>query len=228
MAKWSRRHKPLVGSTAVALVLAVVGLATGMVLLAQKQAEIERQRDEAHRQRQHARQAVDRMYTRVAEDWIARQPQLEPLQREFLLEALRFYQSFSEEEAKEPAELEGKALAYRRVGSIQQSMEQNALAQEAYVHALELFEDLVNRFSMVSEYRSDLAKTYHKQGEVFLKMGRLVESERAYIRALTIREALWKEYPTVLDFGAEFGAESQRLRNTLPRPRTISRRRTII
>jgi uncharacterized protein HemX len=83
MVKWSRRHKPLVGSAVVVLVLAVVGLASGMVLLARKQAELERKRDEA-------RQAVDDMYTDVAQEWLAQQAALQPTQQKFLLKALNY------------------------------------------------------------------------------------------------------------------------------------------
>ena len=55
------------------------------------------QRDEARSQRQHARQAVDQMYTEVAKKWLSQQPRLEPLQRDFLLKALAFYQEFARE-----------------------------------------------------------------------------------------------------------------------------------
>ena len=59
------------------LILAVVGLAVGAALLARKQVEVVQQRDRA-------RKAVDEMYTEVAQKWLSQQPQLEPLQREFL------------------------------------------------------------------------------------------------------------------------------------------------
>ena len=207
-AKWSRRHRMAVTTAFVFLLLAVVTLAASTILIARQQREVEKQRDLAYRQRQHARQAVDGMYTRVAEEWIANQPQLEHLQREFLLEALRFYQGFSQEDANEPTELKGKALAYLRVGDVQRKLGQKDEAEEAYLRALKLFEDLATNFPTLAEHRAELSVTHHSRGTLFLATGRLEESEQALRRALTIREGLWTEFPTILDYGAQL-AETQ-------------------
>ena len=83
-AKWSRRHQLAVATAVLFLVLAVVTLATSTVVIARKQREVEKQRDEA-------RQAVDDMYTDVAEEWLAQQAALEPLQRKFLEKTLDYY-----------------------------------------------------------------------------------------------------------------------------------------
>ena len=113
--KWSWRHKPLVSSAAVVLVLALFGLATGMVLLARKQTELQRQRDEA-------RQAVDDMYTDVAAQWLGQKAALEPLQRRFLQKALDYYQRFAGEESTDPKVRLKTALAYERLGLIQEKL----------------------------------------------------------------------------------------------------------
>ena len=90
--------RPDVAGLLAALTLTLVGLASGIVLFLQ-----ERQRTEAERRRsaetryEMARQAVDDMYTQVAEKWLAQEPQLENLQREFLEKALNFYQEFTRE-----------------------------------------------------------------------------------------------------------------------------------
>ena len=56
---------------------------------------INRQKARAEANFRLARAAVDDMYTQVAEKWLAQEPQMEPLQREFLLKALRFYERFA-------------------------------------------------------------------------------------------------------------------------------------
>ena len=81
-ARWSRRHRTAVASAAALLVTAGVALAVCAVLIG-------RERDEARLQRQQARQAVDDMYTEVAEKWL--EDRLDPLQREFLEKALAYY-----------------------------------------------------------------------------------------------------------------------------------------
>ena len=70
-----------------------------------------------------ARQAVDEMYTQVAEKWLAQQPKLTPLQREFLEKALAFYEQFAASGPTTQARLEaarartGSARSGRRSGS---------------------------------------------------------------------------------------------------------------
>ncbi|MBI1915937.1 MAG: serine/threonine protein kinase [Planctomycetes bacterium] len=49
LARWGRRHRPLVASAAVLLVAAVVALSTGLVLLGRKQAEVVQERNAARR-----------------------------------------------------------------------------------------------------------------------------------------------------------------------------------
>ena len=101
-AKWSRRHPAFLAFGFVLLSVVALALAIGSTLLARKQLEVSQQRDRAHvlaqeanTQRelaeQHsrlARRAVDDMFTRVAQKWLAGRSQLEPVQREFLEKAL--------------------------------------------------------------------------------------------------------------------------------------------
>ena len=62
------------------------------------------------------------MYTRVAEEWLRDQPGLRPLQREFLDEALAFYQAFARVQDEDPERIE-QAMALRRVGDINERAE---------------------------------------------------------------------------------------------------------
>src|SRR5206468_3811927 len=84
-ARWARRHRTVVTAAVAALVFAVGVLAcTTCVVM--------RQRDEARQRRRQAREAVDTMFSDVAEQWLADQPHLEPVQQKFLLRALQSYE----------------------------------------------------------------------------------------------------------------------------------------
>ena len=79
------------------------------ILARQVRADAVSQRDRAKNaeadavsQRDRARKAVDEMYTQVAEKWLAQQPRLELVQREFLLKALAFYQEFARVRSSDP------------------------------------------------------------------------------------------------------------------------------
>ena len=63
------------------------------------------------------------MYTQFAQKWLINQPQMEPVRREFLKKALRFYEEFAEQDGgTEPAVRLETARAYSRVAEIQQNM----------------------------------------------------------------------------------------------------------
>ena len=97
------------------LVLAVVGLAMSTVLIAREQ-----RRTAAALSKPSslpvARKAVDEMYTQVAEKWLAQQPKLTQVQREFLEKALAFYEQFATE--TDPLVQREAVQAARRVGII--------------------------------------------------------------------------------------------------------------
>ncbi|HEX8203379.1 MAG TPA: serine/threonine-protein kinase, partial [Isosphaeraceae bacterium] len=96
--RWARRNPTTAGLGGAVVLLAfaaIVGLAISNAL-------ISRERARAEDRSRTARRAVDTMFTRVAEEWLGQQAQLEPLQRDFLLEALSFYQQFAREEGRDP------------------------------------------------------------------------------------------------------------------------------
>jgi serine/threonine protein kinase len=131
--KWVRRHRTVVWAAVAVFLLAVGGLAAHAVLLS-------RQLDRTRAAEQEARQAVDTMYTEVAEHWISQQPQLEPLQREFLLKALQFYERFAEQHGTGAVRLE-QARARRRVGDIRHRLGEDDAARTAYEGARALLQD---------------------------------------------------------------------------------------
>ena len=72
LARWGRRHRPLVSGVAALLVTAVVALSVGTVALSRANA-----RSEANYQM--ARAAVDRSFTQISESRLLNEPQMEPL-----------------------------------------------------------------------------------------------------------------------------------------------------
>jgi len=190
--KWSRRHKPLVGSAVAVLVLAVVGLAIGMVLLARKQTELEQQRDAA-------RQAVDDMYTDVAEQWLAQQPALEPVQRTFLQKALDYYQRFAGEENTDPKVRLKTAAAYRRVGVFQQNLGRSLGAESAFHRAITILQKLVDD-TLVPENRKELANSHYELGVLLSTTGREKEAEQEYGLAIALFEKLVADSPSAPEY----------------------------
>src|SRR5205823_5312732 len=138
--KLIRRNKgPMLAASLVflALLVGIIGTTLGLfeskrqerLALAAQRNEAERADAEA-RQRRFARKAVDEMYTQVAEKWLAQQPRMEKVQREFLERALHYYQVFAEDQSTDPAVQLEKAAAYRRMGHMYQKLGEHAKAGE--------------------------------------------------------------------------------------------------
>ena len=72
---------------------------------------------EAEENLQTARDAVDKMYTRAAEE-MRDKPQVEQIRRALLEDALRFYRGFLKKKSDDPAIRYESALSQRRVGEI--------------------------------------------------------------------------------------------------------------
>jgi tetratricopeptide (TPR) repeat protein len=144
-----------------------------------------------------ARAAVDDMYTQIAEKWLAHQPRLEPLQREFLQKALRFYEQFAYQTSSKPVMRFESARAYRRAADIQYKLGDTASAEKAYHQAIQLLQALVDSFPNRPEYQKELADALLKLGTLLGDTGRQPEMEEVYRRSLVLQRKL------VADFAAE-------------------------
>jgi serine/threonine protein kinase/tetratricopeptide (TPR) repeat protein len=142
-----------------------------------------------------ARQAVDDMYTQVAEKWLAHQPRMEPIQHEFLQKALQFYTQFAGDPGTAPEIRLETARAYCRIAEIQHRLGQATLAENAFLRAVEQLQALVNEFPSAAVYRAELAATLHKLGILLGDTGRSGEEEQVHRRALSMERQLLAEFP---------------------------------
>ena len=182
--RWARRNKTAVTVAAALLVAGTAGLAASNVL-------VNRQKARAEANFQLARRAVDDMYTQVAEKWLAQEPQMEPLQREFLLKALRFYERFArpDDSSAEVRREAGKAA--RRVGEIQQKLGENAAADSAFRRAQRILEGLPGDPLAMQE----LVVTDNRRGWLLWTLGR--SPDEAFRQALALGTVLIRRTPAM-------------------------------
>src|SRR5439155_20966887 len=138
--------------------------------------------------------AVDEMYTQVAEKWLAQQPRMEKVQREFLERALHYYQVFAEDQSTDPAVQLEKAAAYRRMGHMYQKLGEHAKAGEAFGQGVALVAKLAADFPALREYREELASCYSGLGSLQMYTNRLEEAGSSFGKALTIYDGLVGEF----------------------------------
>lgn len=182
-AAWAGRHRQLVTAAGLGLVLTTLGLTASLVYVATERTETARQRD-------HARRAVDDMYTDVAERWLDQEPELEGVQREFLLKALAYYQEFARDDQGDQEVRAAAARAYRRVGDIQRRMEVFPAAENAYREAVVRFGRLAEEYPARREFVEELAACHHALGELLVQTKRHSASEAEYREAIAFRERL--------------------------------------
>ena len=169
--------------------LAMLGLVVSSIL-------IMRESKEADRRAEQTLQAVDEMYTQVAQRWWYQQPYLEQVQREFLLKALHFYEEFSRENNSAPCWRTEIAKAARRVGEIQHKLGEHAKAEEAFDLAIARLTQLVAEFPGETVQRDELANAHNSHGSLLRESGRPADAEKAYRQAHTLFAALAAEDPS--------------------------------
>src|SRR6185312_7318145 len=178
LGRWMRRHRAAVLVGAFVTLLATIGLSVAAVTFAGLEddarnayAEEARQRQRAEARSRTAWRAVDDMYTQVAEKWLAHQPHMQGLQREFLEKALAFYEEYAEENGSDPASAWEVGSAYRRLGDIHYWAGRFAGAAERYTGSIERLKSLAEKFPDTAAYRREEALGHMQLSYALHRMG---------------------------------------------------------
>jgi serine/threonine protein kinase len=190
--KWARR-RPAVAAllgTLAAAVLVVIGVLLWSVVRVSHEAQ------RAREQAEYAQNAVDDMYSDVAMDWLAEDPDKNFLQRKFLGRALGYYKRLAAEDAAEPAARRRTARAHFRMGELNRMLNEPAKALAEYQEAIDRQLRLRDEFPGDPDYREDLAESYNWRGEVLRETSKsLAEAERDFRAALELQDQLAREAP---------------------------------
>jgi tetratricopeptide (TPR) repeat protein/tRNA A-37 threonylcarbamoyl transferase component Bud32 len=138
LTKFVRRNRAALLTATVVVAALLIGLGAS-VWQAVRATNAERAKGAALVQ---AREAVDAMYTKVAEDWLARQGALTEVQRELLEKALAFYESFSKESGTDLDVQYEASRALIRVGVIHKRLGDDAAAKTAFLGAIDRIAEL--------------------------------------------------------------------------------------
>ncbi len=148
----------------------------------------------------HLRDVVDQMYTRVAQEWLDKQPRLSAVQRDFLQQARDFYEVMAQEESHDPSVRFAAAQAYQNAGIIDEKLGSYADAQASHRQATELLEQLVHEYPDRYDYQRDLANAQLKLGTSLSETQLFASAETALRRALEVSTALAEEFPDNIAF----------------------------
>ncbi len=179
--RWGRRHKTMVAAAAALLATTTIALAVSTVLIA-------REAREAEAQGQQARQAVG-LLTKVSEIGFDEEP--DPIQQEFLKNALNYYEQFTARIANNPTVKLEHARAYQQMGDIQRKLGKLSESERAYRRAIELIEPLIRDTRIEHEVKPILAQTQTLLADLLVRRGdNKGQAEPLYKRAALMQEAL--------------------------------------
>jgi serine/threonine protein kinase/tetratricopeptide (TPR) repeat protein len=203
--KFASRNRALLATgcaVALAVMVAVGSLVVSNVRISQEASEkalalaaVKASEQQAVENLEDALAAVDQMLTRVAEDRLLHIPQMEPIRRELLLEALKFYQKFLQKKSDDPEIRRGAALAYGRVGRIQRFLGQYAEAEKAYRSAIGMLEELGGQSKGEPALRARIGDLLRELAWTLNCLGKHEEAVRNMRRAVAIAENLVEDYP---------------------------------
>jgi serine/threonine protein kinase len=196
--KYARKHKKVLATAAVFVALLVAATGISIALASWALRERDRAEDrtrEAETNLRSALGAVDQMLTRIGDVTLVNVPQMEPVRRELLQDALRFYQKFLSQEANNAVIRSELAIAHRRMGTIQSLLGQRKEAEESYRQALTLGEQLLAESPDDPAPLENLADTHKDLGAFYFDTVRWSQAEKALKQGVALREQLERRDP---------------------------------
>jgi serine/threonine protein kinase len=139
--------------------------------------------------------AVDKMLTRVSEERLREIPLMEPVRRELLEDALKFYQRFLERRGNDPAIRRETALAYLRMASLHFWLGDYRKSEDTYREAFVMLDELDAGSALDASIRNELVSCHIGFSRVLRNQGKFDEGEKALRRAVAAAEGLVKEFP---------------------------------
>jgi serine/threonine-protein kinase len=196
--KWARR-RPALAALLLVIMLAAAGLALGGLWhnaqLSAALTRTEEEREHARANYRVAREAVETMLTRVSQQRLAYLPQMEHARRDILKDALAFYLRFLDDNRGDPEARHDTALAYGRVGTINQLLDRHAEAEAAFRQALDLLGQLMVEFPAEPTYRYGQVVQHNDLGLLYRSTGRFAEAETILRAGLEVADRLASDFP---------------------------------
>jgi serine/threonine-protein kinase len=203
--RWARKHRTLVASATVFLVVGLMGSVGFGAVVTAKNRELARQTQRAEKREQMAIKAVERFRDAVVDESVLKNnPALGELRKKLLKEPLVFFQSLRAELEAEnetrPEALARLAEAAHDYAHLTQEIGDIQDGLRSHVESLAIWEKLVRDHPAKTEYWDGLATIENCRGIMFSDTGNLDQALESYAKALAIWERLARESPGVIDF----------------------------
>ena len=155
----------------------------------------EQQRTEAENNLLIAQQTVDEFLTQVSQSALLNQPKLEPLRRQLLEKAMKFYTGFSQRSNADPTVVVKTADAHQRLALILDMLGEFQKSIDESMLAIALLETLVAKHPDNMDYSTTLARNCVNVAIVLKELDRVDESIAMYDRGSSLLIPWVEKYP---------------------------------
>ena len=208
--RWIGRHATMVTGAASAVLVTLVGLIVVNFLLTaandrerkakdrervakehaqEQEKEVRKQKEKVEENYLLARRAVDRYFISVSEQRLLNEPGMQPLRKELLETAARYYAKFLKVHAGNPTYQGELGTATLRLALITADIDSKPKAIKLLEEAAELFQTLPTNEANL-DYKSELAACYHHLGRVYRQLRKADKAEEFYGKAIGVWEQL--------------------------------------
>jgi len=195
--KFIRRHRMGVALAASVSVALIAGLTAALIGFTQARQE----RDRAETNYLTAREAVDRVLSRLAAD-LEDRPDMMQIRRSLLEDALEFHRRFLEQKGHDPELRHTVARTYMRMGDIYMKLGQHEKSVEAFGQALALLEILAQAHPSEAQYREEMASVHDAIAANDLSLDRPTDGIGHHRKALALREVLQQQFPDAPEYSS--------------------------
>ncbi|MHB9066807.1 MAG: serine/threonine-protein kinase [Pirellulaceae bacterium] len=195
--KFMWRNKEAVFATIsifLALVAGVAGTSWSLIREQQHSQELQAAHQRERQLNERARQAIEAVTSNQAIEQLTRVKELRADQREFLDKMIQYYAEFARDADATEKERSRQAVAYFRLGRMNQTLGRFQDSENAYRRAVVLGKQLVADFLFRPEHRQQLAGSLSNLGTLLHSTGRLPESETISVEAAGIYRQLASEF----------------------------------
>jgi eukaryotic-like serine/threonine-protein kinase len=202
MQKFVSRYRSQViaaGLVLLALLAGIAGTTYGLIRAENRRAEAERARTETQNERiradenfREALRAVDEYYTKIAQNQLIdfRLPGIQPLRKELLETALRYYQHFAEKHADDPTVRLELAKAFGRMGFITAQTGTQEEGLRLLLKSRDLLQVLAGERPNDADIRIPLAETYTKLAGLQVDILRTAEALESARKSVSLHREL--------------------------------------
>jgi serine/threonine-protein kinase len=163
------------------------------------------QRTQAETNFKKARQAVDEYFTKVSESKLLNVPGLQPLRKDLLESARKYYTDFLRDHGTDQSVRAESAEAWYRLGFLEMQIGTQNEAAKDFQEAVRLYEGLARDYPSEARYPYKLAMALNDLGNCQAALGLHADSLRTEERSLEIRRRVAKDNPYVAEYQKELG-----------------------